>query len=272
MENKTRQEAVTTGDLYFFTGKPCKRGHLSKRYVGNGACYECMHPRTILQGGELLSPTTETGLALRSEIDATRLALIERKLSIDERTLALKEFQVEDRSLRLQDRHERKLRQYRASVKKSRLIEVFCRAEPVDYETVLSMIWAFAVIHDPVLRPEDLVKSKLKDKTFIMLCFPDDKEEILRITSEMYDARQGVTKTADMILVDEFMKSLPKSLTMDQKREAYGRALAVERDGQPLKPLLQLNRNSAPAVRPHPENIAKALGEEDGETPQYDPR
>lgn len=40
----TRQAAITKQEMYFFTGKPCKRGHVVKRYTKNGACYECLHP------------------------------------------------------------------------------------------------------------------------------------------------------------------------------------------------------------------------------------
>lgn len=36
-----RSEAIAAGDDYYFTGKPCKRGHVAKRHVHTG-CYECM--------------------------------------------------------------------------------------------------------------------------------------------------------------------------------------------------------------------------------------
>ena len=35
-----RSEAISAGDDYYFTGKPCKRGHVAKRHVRTG-CYEC---------------------------------------------------------------------------------------------------------------------------------------------------------------------------------------------------------------------------------------
>ena len=36
-----RQEAKNKGLNYFFTGKPCKRGHFSKRRVVSKSCWEC---------------------------------------------------------------------------------------------------------------------------------------------------------------------------------------------------------------------------------------
>ncbi len=36
----TRADAMAQGLKYFFTGKPCRRGHVIKRHVGSG-CVEC---------------------------------------------------------------------------------------------------------------------------------------------------------------------------------------------------------------------------------------
>ena len=41
MEIITRQEAIAQGLRHFYTGEPCGRGHLSKRYL-QGGCAECI--------------------------------------------------------------------------------------------------------------------------------------------------------------------------------------------------------------------------------------
>lgn len=41
MKIKTWSQAQKDFDIYYFTGKPCKHGHISKRQTVNGACYEC---------------------------------------------------------------------------------------------------------------------------------------------------------------------------------------------------------------------------------------
>ena len=41
MEIIARGAAADAGLSLYFTGKPCKRGHLSPRYVVNGSCSEC---------------------------------------------------------------------------------------------------------------------------------------------------------------------------------------------------------------------------------------
>jgi hypothetical protein len=38
----TRQDAREQGLTRYFTGKPCKRGHLSERMTSNGSCWECV--------------------------------------------------------------------------------------------------------------------------------------------------------------------------------------------------------------------------------------
>lgn len=38
---KSRKEALAAGSKHFFTGKPCKRGHIAKRTTGNGTCVVC---------------------------------------------------------------------------------------------------------------------------------------------------------------------------------------------------------------------------------------
>ena len=193
MENKTRQEAVARGELYFFTGKCCKRGHIAKRYVGNGGCYECMHPTraiTIAPIGEVLSPSSETTLAVRSELDQTKLALIDRKLSIEERKLALKELRVEDRTLRLQDRAERIARRERQSVVHGKMVDVPLFISVVDYDNVINVVWAFAMMRDPRILRVDVVTGRERDagvreKAYICRCFPEDKLEIIRIAEEI---------------------------------------------------------------------------------------
>lgn len=42
----SRKSALAIGQKYYFTGEPCKYGHIEKRYVGNGGCVVCLTNRT----------------------------------------------------------------------------------------------------------------------------------------------------------------------------------------------------------------------------------
>lgn len=41
----SREDARDAGLKHFFTGQPCKHGHVSVRYVGNGECFSCAAER-----------------------------------------------------------------------------------------------------------------------------------------------------------------------------------------------------------------------------------
>lgn len=43
----TRAEAKESGSAWYFTGKPCKHGHVCKRRTNDGKCKECVKERDI---------------------------------------------------------------------------------------------------------------------------------------------------------------------------------------------------------------------------------
>lgn len=42
----TRKQAIERGEKRYFTGKPCKNGHLSERQVNGNGCIKCMRERS----------------------------------------------------------------------------------------------------------------------------------------------------------------------------------------------------------------------------------
>lgn len=43
----SKTDAIQQGLKYYFTGKPCKHGHISKRFVSNGHCCDCIKIRHL---------------------------------------------------------------------------------------------------------------------------------------------------------------------------------------------------------------------------------
>lgn len=42
-----RQDAISNGDKFYFTGRPCKNGHIDRRYACNGGgCVKCISDRS----------------------------------------------------------------------------------------------------------------------------------------------------------------------------------------------------------------------------------
>ncbi|CAI1023487.1 Uncharacterised protein [Serratia ficaria] len=50
----TRVEAAKLGLNKFYTGKVCKHGHLSERWVNNGGCVQCTIERVYRQRRDLI--------------------------------------------------------------------------------------------------------------------------------------------------------------------------------------------------------------------------
>lgn len=45
----TRSEALEAVERYYDTGKPCKYGHVARRYTRSGACTECLRERALME-------------------------------------------------------------------------------------------------------------------------------------------------------------------------------------------------------------------------------
>ena len=80
MEIKTRKEAMMAGENTYFTGKPCKNGHMSYRYVQSGTCYDCINSTNISPD----SPTAAARERRLTEVAATLQAknLVKENLAL----------------------------------------------------------------------------------------------------------------------------------------------------------------------------------------------
>lgn len=190
MDMISRNEAILKGLSKYFTGSTCRNGHISERYVQSGTCQECIResrPKSIIPARmiEILPPEQVMKLHLtRVENDRLKIDLQNQRLLLA----------AQNMQLRLENRLRRQSKEHREIVCKAHLIDVYVFIDPNDFESVVTMIWGFALVREPTLRRDDIVSGReLKDNRFVMRCFPGDKEEILRVTGEMYNARHGVT-------------------------------------------------------------------------------
>ena len=74
MDIKTRKQAMLDGENTYFTGTPCKNGHITYRYVQSGTCYECINGHRISADSNAAklreSRLAETSSALKVKTDA----------------------------------------------------------------------------------------------------------------------------------------------------------------------------------------------------------
>lgn len=188
MDISSRKQAVDAGKRYFFTGKPCKHGHISERYVGNGACVECLRPKSIAvisSPGEIMPPrNTELTINQRSRLEIERQKI---EIRSQRQMIELKKFE-----LQLEGRRERQMKEQRKATVKSQLIDTFVFIDPLDYARVTTSIWGFAIMRDPMLKKEDVIPGReMKDCRFVVKCFPEDQAEILKFTGAIWAARNA---------------------------------------------------------------------------------
>lgn len=86
MEIISKHEAITRGLSKYFTGEPCRNGHIAERYVNGGACQLCVNP------------------AVRRPADPERLELAKKKLEIAEEKLRLRTEELKLKQQRQADR------------------------------------------------------------------------------------------------------------------------------------------------------------------------
>jgi hypothetical protein len=64
-----RRAAADLGRARFYTGRPCKHGHISQRFVASGGCVECVNPtrRGCAMSEEFWRPAVLVPVALTGE-------------------------------------------------------------------------------------------------------------------------------------------------------------------------------------------------------------
>ncbi len=56
MDILTREDAARLGKPKFYTGKPCKKGHIAERYTCNAGCVYCINPPRYRQSHPYFVP------------------------------------------------------------------------------------------------------------------------------------------------------------------------------------------------------------------------
>ena len=199
----TRKQAAAQGMSKYFTGSPCKNGHIAQRYVKSGTCEDCIREsRAIIISprAELLPPSTpiEGQSSLIQESINRALELKERKLALKEAESAARIQLLEARThhitqesaLRLESREERRARRERQSVVHSKMIDVSLFIAVADYDATIDIVWGYAAIRDPRILRTDVVTGRERDagvreKSYICRCFPEDKLEIIQVVEEI---------------------------------------------------------------------------------------
>ena len=194
MDLISRKDAIAKGLGKYFTGSPCRNGHIAERYVQSGTCEECIRESKAIaviprMRAEILPPERMEIMKSRVNLEQQKLALKSQRLSIEQQKLQMSIERQEER------REDRAVKEHRSATVKSRLMNVNLLAHPLDYEQIGTIAWAAAFARDPLLRREDVVTGRKgcekDDPIYVMKCFPEDREVLLKVADEIWSRRSA---------------------------------------------------------------------------------
>jgi hypothetical protein len=177
MEILTRKAAIALGENKYFTGKPCKNGHVAARYVQSATCELCIRPLSTS------SALTESRLSLTKE----RLEIEKKKLELKERRLALIEQEKPQKAV------ERALRQTRIK-SKSELVGYRVRLWDKDLGTYREIVRAVSSERQPALQLGDIFSSAPptgragESGMYAFYCFQEDAANLKAIGVTLYNS------------------------------------------------------------------------------------
>lgn len=76
-----RREAFEAKLTRFFTGRACKNGHISERYVSTGSCIQCLKKKWVHPPGDANYMTHSFGMLLPRSLTETQLAQLNDHLA-----------------------------------------------------------------------------------------------------------------------------------------------------------------------------------------------
>ena len=76
MKIQTRKEAMQTGMKKYWTGKPCRNGHLTLRYTNTGVCIDCAATHSSNQWQKVRHPSLRSYTSVRIKCHRDDIKLI----------------------------------------------------------------------------------------------------------------------------------------------------------------------------------------------------
>jgi hypothetical protein len=167
MEIITRQQAITLGLKKYFTGEPCKNGHIAERYLQSSTCEMCIR-------GSVAPQSDSARTFVRLEIQQERLAIERSKNEQRDRRLQLAEAhaKLQERKLALRPKPTRK-----------DLVELRVDLHWGDVELFKSTMLFTAQMSDPTITMGELLTNKVISgginwKRYVFKCSPVDFEDL----------------------------------------------------------------------------------------------
>lgn len=176
MEIISRQDAIKRGLKKYFTGIPCKNGHISERYLQSSACELCIR-------GNI--PNTDEQRSQRQQIAADRLKLEQEKIK-----LAAERTRINAERLKLS--RARREEMTLAANARSRLIKIKQSVYHSDIEALRNFAYLLAISRQPSLRFQDIACPHLSPGIvgggvglYTLACFAEDEPAIVEFNRQL---------------------------------------------------------------------------------------
>ena len=194
MEIITRSDAVAAGLNKYFTGQPCKNGHVDFRYTKSGACQSCIAENN----GR--APSTDVGLSDAAKALAeAQVAYRKERYAAIERSREAVKLQQAERLAAVRAERERKASELSAvdiekaarKEAKALLVQVRLRCYDVDRDALAAAVWSFAVMRNSVITLGDVDPRLLpQDKTagtglYAFYCHSEDVPQVRQLADGM---------------------------------------------------------------------------------------
>lgn len=211
----SRAQAKASNLNRYFTGVPCRNGHVDFRYTASGACKSCIAENNLSQSTTALTDDPDVVAAKKAleaataaHAEAIRVAELRRQAENATRNQAKESQRIEMETLAADIRVRQEA--------KAQLVRLPVRCYDVDLDGLAAAAWALAVMRYPALTQGDVDPRLLpKDKAggtalYSFLCHHEDVPQLRQIADGMLKAHK-----ADVVAV---------------RRAAFGPAA----DGRPM--------------------------------------
>lgn len=199
MDIITRAEARRAGLNRYFTGVPCKNGHVDFRYTASGACKGCIAVNNGRPSAFTIQDDPEV-LAAKIALDAATVAYSNAVRAAESRRQAQEQVERAARLEAVQSQRE-EMETLAVGVKqrqeaKAQLVQIRVRCYDADRDHVAVAVWALAVMRWPFLTQGDVDPKLLpKDKTagtglYAFYCHDGDISTVRAIAAESMKAHK----------------------------------------------------------------------------------
>lgn len=158
MEIINREQAITAGLKKYFTGVPCKNGHISERYVSGYFCLMCLRGKPNI----IVTDSSRKELQQqRTEFERIKSEQRQQRIDLAKERFELVRLKAEQKATQMEiDRKKLELRQSRIEAKRPDLIEIHVVLKQENHDYFFSVMMALASLVDTTLTANSLRSPK----------------------------------------------------------------------------------------------------------------